>query len=79
MVGNCVSFIVTVKLQVAWLDEASVIFQVTVLTPLLKNTPFNELATILEAVVAPLKEYDLKAPEQLSPDDVGSNSPVAEP
>ena len=37
MVGNCVSFTVTVKLQVALLSDPSVTVQVTVVTPLLNT------------------------------------------
>ena len=53
--GGVTSATVTLNVQVAELLEASVIFQVTTVTPLLKNTPFSELATTLVAVVTPLK------------------------
>ena len=53
MAGNCVSFTVTVKLQVAVLFEASVTVHVTVVTPLL-----NTVAASVpdpEPVVTPVK------------------------
>ena len=43
MIGLMVSFTVTVKLQIDVFVEPSVAVQVTVVVPLLKVTPFNEV------------------------------------
>ena len=48
------SLTVTVKLQVDELPAASVFFQVTVVTPLLKDTPASVVEVVVPVVVAPL-------------------------
>ena len=52
MIGLMVSFTVTVKLHDDVFDDPSVAVQVTVVNPLLKATPFNEVPV---PVVCPLK------------------------
>jgi len=53
MVGGVLSETVTTKLHVAELPDASVIFHVTVVDPLLKLILFSVLAITLVADVAP--------------------------
>ena len=63
MIGLIVSFTVTVKLQLDVFVEPSVAVQVTVVIPLLKVTPFNEVPV---PVVCPLRLYAKVTVVQLS-------------